>query len=84
MPRPFRVLLAAAGVLGSAVGSSSPTPSRADDFGQFLERAAEKTFRQAMAPQDLQRAYVAPAQVQEHGEPFAIKTADNWTLVAHR
>jgi pimeloyl-ACP methyl ester carboxylesterase len=68
----------------AAVACSSA--SRADDLGSFLEKQARKTFRQALAPQGGQRPKPAPgAQSRaEHGEPFATRTADGWTLVAHR
>ncbi len=55
--------------------------SRADDLGQLLERAVERRVREAFAPQNIQRAFVSPSR---HGEPFAIRTADGWALVAHR
>jgi pimeloyl-ACP methyl ester carboxylesterase len=63
--------------------------SRADDFGRFLERAAGNTLRQALEPQEPNRAAAtAPGTVPaggdaEHGEPVAVRTADGWTLVAH-
>ena len=63
--------------------------SRADDFGRFLERAAGNTLRQALEPQEPNRAATtAPGTVPaggdaEHGEPVAVRTADGWTLVAH-
>src|SRR5262245_51602843 len=94
MPGPVRVSLRAAGLLMAA----APLPassSRADDLGRFLEQAARQTLRQAVAPQNVPRTRnepfpgsagatapaTAPAE-RGHGEPFAVRTADGWSLVA--
>ncbi len=74
-----RAMWVVVGVFVLAVASG---PSgRAQGLGGLLERAAERGLRQALAPENIERAFAPPAW---HGEPFAVRTADGWTLVAHR
>lgn len=53
----------------------------AQDLGRFLEGAARDSVRKALAPEAIERALQpGPAGVQT----IPIRTADGWTLVAHR
>jgi polyhydroxyalkanoate synthase len=76
----LRAAWVAIGVLAAS------SQGRADDFGTLLERAAGDRLRQALAPRDPGRAArpSAPAPQAQAGEPFVVKTADGWSLVAHR
>jgi|GEM_PF-328307 len=47
----------------------SPAQGRADDFGKFLERAAGDRLRQAIAPQNIQRALIPSAPQSRQGQP---------------
>lgn len=55
-------------------------PAGAQDFGRFLENAGKEILRNQLSPENIQRT-IAPHM---DGEQAAIKTADGWTLVAHR
>src|SRR3954471_8793526 len=59
--RSGRVLLAG-GLLLAAVALRSP--SRADDFGKVLERAAARTLRHVLPPQDSERPVTTPGKRQ--------------------
>lgn len=55
--------------------------AHAEDLGKLLENSARSRFRQALnAPEGGAR----PEARRPSGEPVAVKTADGWTLVAHR
>ncbi|AGA29070.1 alpha/beta fold hydrolase [Singulisphaera acidiphila] len=78
-------------VIGVLAASSH---ARAGDLGKFLEQATGDRLRQAVAPKNLQRALTPPSAsasptatasgTAQAGEPFVVKTADGWSLVAHR
>lgn len=55
-------------------------PLRAQDFGGMLEDFGKDILRQQLTPENLERT-LKPHTM---GQSYAIKTADGWTLVAHR
>src|SRR4051812_18720866 len=64
-----------------AIGLAQPSPvARAQGQGGFLERAAKDTLRKQLDPDHIERLR-APFQA---GDVYSVKTADGWTLVAHR
>ncbi len=67
---------------GMLIGSlaAATTKAHGQDLGRLLEKAAKETIRKGMEPQSIERA-LAPSKA---GEPFPVRTADGWTLVAHR
>lgn len=52
----------------------------AQDFGKFFENAAKKAIKDSLTPENIERT------IKPHtsGEPYTVKTADGWNLVAHR
>ena len=74
MKRPGLMLLAA-----FVVSLLSPA-AEAQDFGSFLEKAARGAIQKSLSPENLKRV-LAPRR---DGELYTVKTADGWTLVAHR
>ncbi len=54
--------------------------ARSQDFGSFLEDFGKELLRQQISPENIQRT-IAPHL---SGETIPIRTADGWTLVAHR
>lgn len=82
MPGQLRAFWVVVGVL---LASSQ---ARAGDLGKFLEQAAGDRLREVVAPKNLQRTltapFAAPSPTAQRSEPFVVKTADGWSLVAHR
>jgi pimeloyl-ACP methyl ester carboxylesterase len=69
----------ARGAFAGTLAASSNT-AHAQDFGKFLERTARESIRKGLEPQAIDRAFAGSRS----GEPVAFRTADGWTLVAHR
>lgn len=68
--------------LAFMVGLVAPsTRAQAQDLGKLFQDSAKKQFRQALNPGA--RA-AGPEARKPNGEPVVVKTADGWTLVAHR
>ena len=61
----------------AAIGGGA---ARAQDFGKVLEDFGKDILRQQLSPENIQRT------LKPHltGETVPIRTADGWTLVAHR
>jgi pimeloyl-ACP methyl ester carboxylesterase len=78
MKRRIIAILAGSGLLaaGAAVG-------RGDDFGKFLERTARDSARGVLDRPAGPGVIPSPAAAPQ-AQPYEIKTADGWTLVAHR
>jgi pimeloyl-ACP methyl ester carboxylesterase len=80
------IIAALAGTAALAIG----TPGWGDDLGTLLERAGRNVVREAIERPQGPGAPGRPAAGPAAGasaadaQPFAIKTADGWTLVAHR
>jgi pimeloyl-ACP methyl ester carboxylesterase len=79
--RAFGRGLAAAGA-GALVGDAA----RGQDLGKFFERAAKDTFNRAVSPENLGRSVekALTPRPADAAEPLPFRTADGWTLVAHR
>ncbi len=65
------------------------TVARGDDFGKFLEKAARNAIRDTFTPEVLSgRGTLAPGRpptvAGTSAETHTVRTADGWTLVAHR
>ncbi|WZO99885.1 alpha/beta fold hydrolase [Isosphaeraceae bacterium EP7] len=69
----------ARGAFAGALAASA-SPALAQDFGKFLERTARESLRKGLEPQAIERAFAGSRS----GEPVPFRTADGWTLVAHR
>lgn len=72
-------------VIGGAFASTG-CAVQAQDFGKFLERSARETFNRAISPENLTRSVekaLTPRPI-DAAEAIPVRTADGWTLVAHR
>ena len=57
-----------------------PNPARARTSASSWRTSASDLLEQQLSPENIQRT-LAPHLT---GEPYPIRTADGWTLVAHR
>ena len=55
-------------------------PAEARDFGSFVEEAARGLVRKSLSPEHWKRVLTP----RRDGELYPVRTADGWTLVAHR
>lgn len=69
-------------VAGGLVGAGLATTgaARGQDFGRLLEKAGKDLLKNQLSPENVERT-LKPL---ENGEALPVKTADGWTLVAHR
>ncbi|HEX8203934.1 MAG TPA: alpha/beta fold hydrolase [Isosphaeraceae bacterium] len=67
-------LLATVGLAGA------PAAARAQDFGRLLEKAGRDVLRNQLSRENIERT-IKPL---ENGQAYPVRTADGWTLVAHR
>ncbi|WP_435017854.1 alpha/beta hydrolase [Tundrisphaera sp. TA3] len=68
--------LGRAAIAGSVLAASA----RGQDFGGLVEKLAKDTIRKGLEPKAIERSFAASRA----GEPHPFRTADGWTLVAHR
>jgi pimeloyl-ACP methyl ester carboxylesterase len=73
MIRRWAILVMATGLLTASI--------QADDFGDFLKKAARDKLKKQFSDENLDRTF-QPHEV--NAEVYTVKTADGWTLVAHR
>lgn len=66
--------------LGCGMLASGSQLAHGQDLGRLLEQAARDSLRQTFSPQGVERMLTPPSR----GEMVTVKTADGWTLVAHR
>lgn len=66
--------------LAGSVAAALASTARGQDFGKMLEKVARDSIRKGLEPKAIERSFAASRA----GEPFPVKTADGWTLVAHR
>lgn len=67
-------------MLGLGVLNAGAKSAHGQDFGRLLEDAARSSIRDTLSPRGLERMLTPPSR----GEMVTVKTADGWTLVAHR
>lgn len=78
MPGRVRASWIASAVVCVLAGATFWSPCRADDLGRLVERAAERELQQVSTAQ------AATPPRPPLGELHTVKTADGWSLVAHR
>ena len=69
------------GLLVIAAALAVPAAARADDFGKMLEKFGKDTLKKQLSKENLERT-LAPHAL--NADVYTVRTADGWTLVAHR
>lgn len=67
-------------LLAALVLSLVAQAAKAQDFGSFLEKAARGAVQKWLSPENFKRVLTP----RRNGELYTVKSADGWTLVAHR